>query len=119
MRSWREPWAIDVIGPEYGDPREPNEAPWVFAYSPYHNLREGVRYPSVLTFAGASDIRCRPWHSRKFAARLQHVSGSERPALLRVHPNVGHNTGLSRRGEAAYTAEWVGFLMREIGLQPM
>jgi prolyl oligopeptidase len=118
MHSGRDPWTLDVIGPEYGDPRIPREARWVFAYSPYHTVHEGVTYPAILAFSGGSDIRCAPWHSRKLAAKLQQDNRSPHPTLVRVYPDVGHNSGLSRPQQAEYTAEWTGFLMREIGLTP-
>lgn len=101
---------------EYGNPDDPKEAPFLLAYSPYHNIKPGVRYPATLVFAGIADARCPIWHSRKFVARLQLANTSREPALLRAYEDVGHGTGYSDEGMRAATAEWLGFIMNRLGL---
>ena len=71
----------------------------------------------MLVAARANDVRCRPWHSRKFIAQLHHDSGSQ-AALLRVWASTGHGTGRSARTEVEQTAEWLGFLMKHLDLEP-
>jgi prolyl oligopeptidase len=101
---------------EYGDPANPAEARTMYAYSPYHNVRDGQDYPAVLIYCGNNDMRCRPWQSRKLAARLQAGNTSELPILLRVVDEGGHITIMSVPSQVA---EWLGFLMYELGLRPI
>jgi prolyl oligopeptidase len=100
---------------EYGDPQDPDDAKVLYRYSPYHNVREQTSYPATLIYCGAGDMRCLPWQSRKLAARLQAANRSEHPILLRVVEQGGHLTVMN---EPAQIAEWLGFLMRELGLEP-
>ncbi|MGH2442471.1 MAG: prolyl oligopeptidase family serine peptidase, partial [Chloroflexota bacterium] len=92
MHLWRDEWLGRVCAMEYGDPRNPEEAAVLFAYSPYHNVRDGVSYPATLVVAGESDVRCPLWHSRKFVARLQNATSGDSPILLRVWKQTGHGT---------------------------
>lgn len=65
----------------------------LLGYSPLHNLREGVEYPSTMVTTADHDDRVVPAHSFKFAARLQEVHKGSRPVLLRVESNAGHGAG--------------------------
>ena len=70
---------------EYGDPDDPAAFRWLQSYSPYHNVRQGTRYPAVLLTTAESDSRVDPMHARKMAAQLQEAQvASDRPVLLRV-----------------------------------
>lgn len=104
------------LSEEYGDPRLPEEAPWAYAYSPYHNASDGTRYPATLFVFGGEDIRCLPWQGRKTVARLQHATACDAPILLRVWPGAGHGAGLLAGPDES--AEWVGFLMHQLGMTP-
>jgi prolyl oligopeptidase len=65
----------------------------LLGYSPVHNLREGVTYPSTMVTTADHDDRVVPAHSFKFAARLQATHKGDRPVLLRVETNAGHGAG--------------------------
>jgi prolyl oligopeptidase len=56
---------------EYGDPDRPEEWAFIQAFSPYHRLKAGVRYPPTLLVTSTRDDRVHPGHARKFGARLQ------------------------------------------------
>jgi prolyl oligopeptidase len=99
---------------EYGDPNDPEQARWLYAYSPYHNVPV-AEFPATLIYCGANDMRCWPWHSRKLAARLQASNLGERPILLRVVQDGGHRTVGSVPEQVA---EWLGFAIGEVGLEP-
>jgi prolyl oligopeptidase len=99
---------------ELGNPQNPTDARVLHAYSPYHNVREGP-YPAALLQAGENDPRCPPWHARKMAARLQAANRSDRPILLRVWRDAGH-VGASRTIQLDQAAEWLAFVMRELGM---
>ena len=57
--------------PEYGSSDDPEQFKWLYAYSPYHHVRDGVAYPAVLIHTAESDTRVDPMHARKMTARLQ------------------------------------------------
>jgi prolyl oligopeptidase len=74
---------------EYGSVADPEPFSWLLAYSPYHNVRDGVAYPSVLFTVFEGDNRVDPLHARKLAAALQHASRGG-PVLVRRERDVGH-----------------------------
>jgi prolyl oligopeptidase len=75
---------------EYGSADNPEDFSHLFAYSPYHRVQEGVRYPSVMLVSGDADTRCNPMHARKMAARLQAATSSGHPIILNYRPTWGH-----------------------------
>jgi prolyl oligopeptidase len=74
---------------EYGTSDDAADFRALYAYSPYHHVKQGVHYPSILLSSADSDDRVDPMHARKFAAALQHASLGG-PALLRIQHNAGH-----------------------------
>ncbi|HTO72639.1 MAG TPA: prolyl oligopeptidase family serine peptidase, partial [Gemmatimonadales bacterium] len=79
--------------PEYGSAEDPQQFGWLKAYSPYHHVRPGTRYPAVLLATAESDTRVDPMHARKMAARLQAATASDHPILLRLESRAGHGAG--------------------------
>jgi len=78
---------------DYGSPEVSEEFETIRAYSPYHNIREGVRYPPTLVMTGDHDDRVFPAHSFKFAAALQKAQAGEAPILIRIETRAGHGAG--------------------------
>jgi prolyl oligopeptidase len=78
--------------PEYGSSEDPEQFKYLHAYSPYHRVKPGTKYPAVLMVTGDSDTRVDPLHGRKMAALLQ-AAGSERPVLLHYDTRSGHTAG--------------------------
>jgi prolyl oligopeptidase len=103
--------------PEYGSPDEPDQFGWLRAYSPYHQVRDGVRYPAVLLATAESDTRVDPMHARKMAARLQAATASDHPVLLRLESRAGHGAGkpLSKVLDEL-TDTWT-FVFSEVGVE--
>ena len=103
--------------PEYGSADEPEAFRWLYAYSPYHHVRDGTPYPAVLLTTGESDSRVDPLHARKMAARLQAATSSAHPILLRIETRAGHGQGkpLSKALEE-WTDVWA-FVFAELGLE--
>lgn len=100
---------------DYGDPDDPELAPVLNAWSPYQNVKDGIAYPAMLLDCGMNDARCPAWHGRKFAARLQAASKSDRPILLRVRAGAGHGaSGASSQIEQQ--AEVLSFFADQLGL---
>jgi prolyl oligopeptidase len=104
--------------PEYGCADDPEAFGWLYAYSPYHRVRDGVGYPAVLLTTGEGDSRVDPLHARKMAARLQRATASGRPVHLRVERRGGHGQG---KPIALALEEWLDvwcFVFSELGLRP-
>jgi prolyl oligopeptidase len=101
---------------EYGDPNEPAQFRALFAYSPYHHVVDGTNYPAVLLFSGTNDPRVNPSDSRKFAARLQAASSSNRPVLLRISDS-GHGFGTSLSEGLAQQADQYAFLFWQLEMK--
>jgi prolyl oligopeptidase len=79
--------------PEYGSSEDPDQFKFIYAYSPYHHVKPGTKYPAVLFVTGDSDTRVAPLHARKMAALLQAGTGSDRPILLHYDTKAGHSRG--------------------------
>ncbi len=73
---------------EYGDPRIPEEAAWIAAYSAYQNLQAGAEYPKPYITTNMRDDRVHPGHARKFAARMQAMGYD---ALYYENTDGGHS----------------------------
>lgn len=76
--------------PDYGSAEEPDMVPYLLAYSPYHNVKERVKYPATLILTSDSDDRVHSGSAYKTAARLQKANASKNPILLRVETKAGH-----------------------------
>ncbi|MEK7405639.1 MAG: prolyl oligopeptidase family serine peptidase [Acidobacteriota bacterium] len=106
--------AFDV--PEFGSVKDERRFQALYAYSPYHRVVAGTRYPAVLFSTGANDPRVDPAHSRKMTARLQAATASSAPVLLRTSAKTGHglDTPLSERIEQ--TVDVHAFLFHQLGV---
>ena len=78
---------------DYGSSDNPEEFKSLYAYSPLHNIREGVNYPATLVTTADHDDRVVPAHSFKFISELQRKKGPENPALIRIDVMAGHGAG--------------------------
>ncbi|MCU0497740.1 MAG: prolyl oligopeptidase family serine peptidase [Anaerolineae bacterium] len=80
--------------PEYGNAEaDPEHFRFLYAYSPLHNVREGVTYPPILIQTAESDDRVVPMHALKFTATLQALAASDHAILLKVETKAGHGFG--------------------------
>lgn len=104
--------------PEYGDPADKQDFEALFAYSPYHRVKNGEAYPATLFLSADSDDRVDPMHARKMAAALQDSNGGPFPMLLRVEENSGHGGGDKVSKSVDMTADWMSFLMQWLQLKP-
>jgi prolyl oligopeptidase len=102
--------------PEYGSPDKPAEYAWLRAYSPYHRVRDGVRYPAVMLATAESDTRVDPMHARKMTARLQAATGSAHPVLLRLESRAGHGAGKPIAKVLDELTDTWTFVFHELGL---
>ena len=101
--------------PEYGSSEDPDQFPYIHAYSPYHNVVEGGDYPATLYISGDGDTRVAPLHARKMAALVQAKNGSEDPILLRYHTQAGHSGGQPVSQQIDDMVDTVSFLLWQVG----
>jgi len=78
---------------DYGSADNPAEFKTLLAYSPYHNIKPGARYPATLITTADTDDRVIPGHSFKFAAALQHAQAGSAAVLIRIETRAGHGAG--------------------------
>jgi prolyl oligopeptidase len=100
---------------EYGSPDDREQAEWLWAYSPYHHVREGTAYPAVLFTTAESDSRVDPLHARKMAAAMQAATSSDRPILLRVETKAGHGAGKPVNKMVHELSDVYAFLLWQLG----
>ena len=101
---------------EFGTVKDPAQFKALYAYSPYHHVRQGVDYPAVLMMTGANDGRVNPMQSRKFTAALQAATGSGLPILLRTTETGGHGIGASLDERIAKSTDRNMFLFDQLGM---
>ncbi|HEU4498212.1 MAG TPA: prolyl oligopeptidase family serine peptidase [Sphingomicrobium sp.] len=97
---------------EYGDPDKPEDWSFMSKYSPYQNVRPGVRYPPTFFYLSTKDDRVHPGHARKMAAKLG-AGGST--TYYHEYLEGGHSVGADRSEDAIRAALLWSFLTKEIG----
>ena len=112
-------YVTSELGPtwtvEYGDPADPTQFDWLYSYSPYHRVREGVDYPATMFVVFDNDTRTDPMHGRKMCAAVQHATSGDRPVLLRTEGDVGHGARSTNRA-IEESADTLAFFARWLGL---
>ena len=101
---------------EFGTVKNPDHFHALHAYSPYHQVRDGVAYPPVLMLTGANDPRVEPSQSRKMIARLQSASSSDIPLLLRTSDDSGHGNDAPLSEQIAQVADAYAFVFSQLGI---
>ena len=104
--------------PEFGTVKTEEGFKALYAMSPYHWVKDGVKYPAVLLTTGINDPRVDAWEAAKMAARLQAASTSGKPVLLRIDYEAGHGFGTTKKQGYAERADTFAFLFREAGVKP-
>ncbi|MBI1841558.1 MAG: S9 family peptidase [Verrucomicrobia bacterium] len=102
---------------DYGSSDNPDEYRALRAYSPYHNLKPGVAYPSTLVTTADHDDRVVPAHSFKFAARLQEFHKGPHPTLIRIETKAGHGAGKPTAKLIEEAADRWAFVVHELGMK--
>jgi prolyl oligopeptidase len=102
---------------DYGSSDNPEEFKALYAYSPLHNIKAGVKYPATLITTADHDDRVVPAHSFKYAATLQEKASKETPILIRIDTKSGHGaSSLTKALET--TGDIYSFIMYNMGLTP-
>ena len=99
---------------DYGEPNTEEDFLNLLKYSPYHNIKENMCYPTTLITTSSRDDRVVPAHSYKFAARLQELQACLNPILLRVESRAGHGAGTSKDKQIDEIADIFGYALNTI-----
>ena len=101
---------------EFGTVKNPEQFKALYAYSPYHHVVDGTKYPSILMMTGANDGRVAPYHSRKMTARLEEANKSDNPILLRTSSSAGHGIGTALSERIKQLADIYAFLFAQLDM---
>ncbi|MEK6237570.1 MAG: prolyl oligopeptidase family serine peptidase, partial [Planctomycetales bacterium] len=104
--------------PEYGSSENPTEFKTLHAYSPYHHVRQGAKYPAMMFVTGDADTRVDPLHARKMAALMQNATGSDHPVLLRYDTDAGHIGSMPVHKTIDLLADQLQFLLWSLDVEP-
>jgi prolyl oligopeptidase len=96
-RAWRT---------EYGSSTNREQFPFLFKYSPLHNVKPGSCYPSALVTTADHDDRVVPSHSFKFVAALQSAQSCDKPILIRVETLGSHGYRPTDKRIAELADQW-------------
>ena len=96
---------------EYGNPDKAEDWDYIRKYSPYQNVRRGVKYPRVLFMTSTRDDRVHPAHARKMVARMK-----EQGHDVLYYENIegGHGGAANNEQRAYMSALAYTFLWREL-----
>jgi prolyl oligopeptidase len=101
--------------PEYGSSEDPAQFKTLLAYSPLHNVKDGVAYPATLVTTADTDDRVAPGMAKKFAARLQAATAGPAPIFIRVETKAGHGAGKPIGKIIEEQADIYAFLLMALG----
>jgi prolyl oligopeptidase len=99
---------------DYGSADDPDEFKALYAYSPYHNLKKGVKYPPTLVTTADTDDRVVPGHSFKFTAMLQYCHEGDAPVMARIETRAGHGAGKPTAKLIEEAADLWAFLVKNL-----
>jgi len=102
---------------DYGSSEDPEEFAALLAYSPYHNVKDGTKYPAILITTADTDDRVVPGHSFKYAAAMQKAQGGDAPVLIRIETRAGHGAGVPTDKVIEEYADRWAFLVRNLDMQ--
>ncbi|HWB20174.1 MAG TPA: prolyl oligopeptidase family serine peptidase [Phycisphaerales bacterium] len=109
---------------EFGTVKDKEQFDALYAYSPYHHVKPGVKYPAILFMTGANDPRVDPMQSRKMTAELQAAEskirekkGGPSPVYLRTSGNTGHGIGTPLNARIDETVDAFAFLFDQLGVK--
>jgi prolyl oligopeptidase len=96
---------------EYGDPDDPDDWAYISKYSPYQNVKKGVKYPRVLFTTTTRDDRVHPGHARKMVAKMK-AQGHD--VLYFEDVEGGHGAGSTPAQQAYMWTLTYTFLWNEL-----
>ena len=106
-------WAV-----EYGSSDNAKDFPYLYAYSPLHNFKDGACYPATMVTTADHDDRVVPAHSFKFAATLQEKQACATPVVIRIETRSGHGSSNLSKAIEDLTDQW-SFMFFNMGVKPI
>jgi prolyl oligopeptidase len=107
--------------PEYGSSENPDQFKWLYAYSPYHHVKQGTEYPAILFMTADTDTRVDPMHAKKMTALMQawakNGQSKTRPILLRIESKAGHGAGKPVTKQIEEYTDIYSFLFWQLGVK--
>jgi prolyl oligopeptidase len=104
---------------DYGNAEEnADHFKFMYAYSPLHNVKPGIKCPPMLITSADTDDRVVPAHAKKFAATLQAADAGDNPILLRVETKAGHGAGKPTSKQIEESADIYAFLFKTLNIKP-
>jgi prolyl oligopeptidase len=107
--------------PEYGSSEDPKQFEWLYAYSPYHHVKQGTEYPAILFMSADTDTRVDPMHAKKMSALMQAEAANgrsrEHPILLRIDTKAGHGAGKPIAKQVEDLTDIYSFLFWQLGVK--
>jgi prolyl oligopeptidase len=99
---------------EYGDPDKPEDWAALAKFSPYQNVKAGVKYPRTLFTSSTRDDRVHPGHARKMVARMV-----EQGHDVLYYENIegGHGGAANNEQIAFMQALQYTFFAKQLGLK--
>jgi len=101
---------------DYGSADSASQFPYLYKYSPLHNIRAGTKYPATLVTTADHDDRVVPGHSFKFTATLQAAQAGPEPVLIEIETKAGHGAGKPTSKIIEEQADRFAFLVRNLGM---
>mgnify|MGYP003674452526 FL=1 len=102
---------------DYGYPNKEQDFRTQLAYSPYHNIEDGVDYPALIVSTADTDDRVVPGHSFKYTARLQALDTGDQPHIIRIETRAGHGSGKPTDKVIEEYSDIYAFLAHTTGLE--
>jgi prolyl oligopeptidase len=106
-------WAV-----EYGSSDNEKDFPFLYAYSPLHNFKDGACYPATMVTTADHDDRVVPAHSFKFAATLQEKQACAKPVVIRIETRSGHGSSNLSKAIEDLADQW-SFMFFNMGVTPI
>ena len=102
---------------DYGSADSAAQFPYLYKYSPLHNIRVGTRYPATLVTTADHDDRVVPGHSFKFTAALQAAQAGSQPVLIEIETKAGHGAGKPTSKLIEEQVDRFAFLVKNLGMR--
>ncbi len=103
---------------DYGSSEEEEHFHNLYAYSPLHNIPQGIHYPATLVTTADHDDRVVPAHSFKYIAELQRRHEGPNPVLIRIETEAGHGAGKPVSKTIEELTDIYSFMFYNMGIRP-
>ncbi len=102
---------------DYGNPDDAKFTKYIHGYSPYHNIKPGVKYPATMITTGDHDDRVVPAHSFKFGAKMQALADKANPVIIRIERSAGHGAGKPLSKTIEEVTDVYSFIFYNMGIE--